>query len=553
MPAEDGGASLLACLSARPAAFGEDDLRLVARFAGLAAQVLANHALAERNALLAAVVDGSSAAVVIAEAAPAPEPRGAGIEAPDAPGPHPRPKPDPSSNPDPSSGGAPRASFPLIYVNRAFERLTGWSRAEALGRDCRFLSAEPEDGPERARLRQALQEDATGRFVLRNRARDGRAFWNELSLHPIRDAQGRIDKIVATQVDVTERMKAERDRDRARSRLINALASLGQGFLLLDARGRVVFANPPYRDFFAPGEAAWTPGREFEAVWADRLTALGHAPAAAAAAARARLGAMRAGRVEREETLPDGRILLVTEQPAPDGGCLSMAVDVTRLKTSERMLAGRAAAMDAAQDGIAIADEAGRIVYMNPAHRALFGFANEAEALGRPWLDLYAPDRADWLVRRILPQLDARGAWRGELKGRRADGGSVDQEVSLTRVEGFGLVCVSRDTGERRRAEAEQARLRDQLHAAQRHEAIGVLAAGIAHDFNNLLSAITGSAAMISAACAPASPERRHAERILAAGGRAADLVSRLLAVGRRPAHRAESDLRKALDEATDL
>ena len=40
---------------------------------------------------------------------------------------------------------------------------------------------------------------------------------------------------------------------------------------------------------------------------------------------------------------------------------------------------GRAAAMDAAQDGIAIADEAGRIVYMNPAHRAMFGFEDEAE------------------------------------------------------------------------------------------------------------------------------------------------------------------------------
>ncbi|SDW16812.1 PAS domain S-box-containing protein [Albimonas donghaensis] len=527
VPAEDGAPpSVLACLSRRAAGFGDDDLRLVARFAGLAAQVLANHALAERNALLAAVVEGSSASVVIAEASG---------HAPSRP------------------ASASRGDFPLIYVNRAFETLTGWSRAEALGRDCRFLSAEPPDSPERARLRQAMQDGATGRFVLRNRARDGRAFWNELSLHPILDADGRIDKIVATQVDVTERMKAERDRDRARSRLINALASLGQGFLLLDDRGRVVFANPPYRDFFAPGDAPWAPGRRFEDVWAARLAAQGRPEDAARAEARARLEGMRAGRAEREETLPDGRILLMTEQPAPDGGCMSMAVDVTRLKTSERMLAGRAAAMDAAQDGIAIADEAGRIVYMNPAHRAMFGFEDESAALGRPWLDLYAPDRADWLVRRILPELETRGAWRGELKGRRRDGGAVDQEVSLTLVEGFGLVCVSRDTAERRRAEAEQARLRDQLHAAQRHEAIGVLAAGIAHDFNNLLSAITGSAAMIAGAVPPAAAERRHAERILAAGGRAADLVSRLLAVGRRPAPRAESDLRAALDDATDL
>ena len=527
VPAEDGAApSVLACLSRRAAGFGDDDLRLVVRFAGLAAQVLANHALAERNALLAAVVEGSSASVVIAEASG---------RAPSRP------------------ASASRGDFPLVYVNRAFETLTGWSRAEALGRDCRFLSDEPPDSPERARLRQAMQDNATGRFVLRNRARDGRAFWNELSLHPILDADGRIDKIVATQVDVTERMKAERDRDRARSRLINALASLGQGFLLLDDRGRVVFANPPYRDFFAPGDAPWAPGRRFEDVWAARLAAQGRPGDAARAEARARLEGMRAGRAEREETLPDGRILLMTEQPAPDGGCMSMAVDVTRLKTSERMLAGRAAAMDAAQDGIAIADEAGRIVYMNPAHRAMFGFEDEAAALGRPWLDLYAPDRADWLVRRILPELETRGAWRGELKGRRRDGGAVDQEVSLTLVEGFGLVCVSRDTAERRRAEAEQARLRDQLHAAQRHEAIGVLAAGIAHDFNNLLSAITGSAAMIAGAVPPAAAERRHAERILAAGGRAADLVSRLLAVGRRPAPRAESDLRAALDDATDL
>ncbi|PYG97845.1 hypothetical protein CVV67_24660, partial [Arthrobacter stackebrandtii] len=74
----------------------------------------------------------------------------------------------------------------LIYVNAAFERLTGYSRDEILYQDCRFLQADDRDQLGRARIRRALAEGRPCREVLRNYRKDGSAFWNELSITPVR-------------------------------------------------------------------------------------------------------------------------------------------------------------------------------------------------------------------------------------------------------------------------------------------------------------------------------------------------------------------------------
>ncbi len=102
----------------------------------------------------------------------------------------------------------------LIYVNAAFERLTGYSRDEILYQDCRFLQADDRDQLGRARIRKALAEGRPCREVLRNYRKDGSAFWNELSITPVRnDAEQRtyfivIQKYVSRQVEL-ERELAE--------------------------------------------------------------------------------------------------------------------------------------------------------------------------------------------------------------------------------------------------------------------------------------------------------------------------------------------------------
>lgn len=100
---------------------------------------------------------------------------------------------------------------PLVYVNRAFETLTGYSAAEILGRNCRFLQ-EPADADSHAviaQLRTAITAGAEIRTVLRNYRKDGTAFWNELHLSAVRDDTGRITHYIGYQSDVSERVQRE--------------------------------------------------------------------------------------------------------------------------------------------------------------------------------------------------------------------------------------------------------------------------------------------------------------------------------------------------------
>ena len=97
----------------------------------------------------------------------------------------------------------------LIYVNRAFEEMTGYSAEEVLFRDCRFLQGEDTDQEARAEIRAAMREDRPCRVVLRNYHKDGSPFWNELSLTPVFNEADRLTYYIGIQKDVSARVEAE--------------------------------------------------------------------------------------------------------------------------------------------------------------------------------------------------------------------------------------------------------------------------------------------------------------------------------------------------------
>ena len=98
---------------------------------------------------------------------------------------------------------------PIIYVNPAFERMTGYAAAEALGRNCRFLQGAGTDPSAVAEIRQALKEERDLRTELLNYRKDGSSFWNELTISPLRDAKGRVTHYVGIINDRTERKRVE--------------------------------------------------------------------------------------------------------------------------------------------------------------------------------------------------------------------------------------------------------------------------------------------------------------------------------------------------------
>lgn len=102
-----------------------------------------------------------------------------------------------------------RPDDPLVYVNPAFERTTGYAAGEAVGRNCRFLQGEDRDQPALQELRAAIHEGRHCTVVLRNYRKDGTLFWNELSVYPVRDEEGRVMHFVGVQNDITERIRTE--------------------------------------------------------------------------------------------------------------------------------------------------------------------------------------------------------------------------------------------------------------------------------------------------------------------------------------------------------
>ncbi len=224
--------------------------------------------------------------------------------------------------------------------------------------------------------------------------------------------------------------------------------------------------------------------------------------------------------------------------------------EAERIATEAR-LARQVAAIEASDDGIALTDAEGRFIFMNHAHAAMFGYPDAAALIGQAWSVLYAPDEARRINDEAMPVLFSAGQWRGETQGLKADGSPLEQEIALSLAPEGGIVCVTRDVGERRGMEREKARLREQLMLAQRQEVVGQLASGIAHDFNNLIAAISGTAELLRHI--EDNRVRHHALRIQTAATTAAGLVEKLLTLGRRVPHPKLVDLRGMLRNVRDL
>ncbi|WP_421553687.1 PAS domain-containing protein [Pseudomonas yamanorum] len=99
--------------------------------------------------------------------------------------------------------------MPLIYVNPAFERMTGYTLDEILYQDCRFLQSGDRDQPGLMAIREALESGGSCREILRNYRKDGTHFWNELSLSTVYNAADKQTYVVGVQKDVTVQVKAQ--------------------------------------------------------------------------------------------------------------------------------------------------------------------------------------------------------------------------------------------------------------------------------------------------------------------------------------------------------
>ena len=98
---------------------------------------------------------------------------------------------------------------PIVFCNVAFQELTGYTRDEIVGRNCRFLQGPDTDPASVTRVREAIAAGHDIDVDLLNYRKDGTTFWNALYMSPVRDKDGVIRFFFASQLDVSDRVEAQ--------------------------------------------------------------------------------------------------------------------------------------------------------------------------------------------------------------------------------------------------------------------------------------------------------------------------------------------------------
>jgi PAS domain S-box-containing protein len=123
---------------------------------------------------------------------------------------------------DPDIEGA-----PMVYANKAFERLTGYGNDDIIGHNCRFLQGVDREQPERYLIAEAMKAGQGVEVTLRNYRKDGELFYNHLKISPLYDRKGRVIYYLGVQYDVTYQVNAKHEIAEL-TNLLGALSGKGE-------------------------------------------------------------------------------------------------------------------------------------------------------------------------------------------------------------------------------------------------------------------------------------------------------------------------------------
>jgi PAS domain S-box-containing protein len=100
---------------------------------------------------------------------------------------------------------------PIVYANKAFERLTGYTQEDIIGYNCRFLQGEDREQDARFAIAKAVRNHEAVEVTLRNYKKDGTLFHNRLKIVPLFDKRNRVIYYLGVQYDITQKVNADQE------------------------------------------------------------------------------------------------------------------------------------------------------------------------------------------------------------------------------------------------------------------------------------------------------------------------------------------------------
>lgn len=273
---------------------------------------------------------------------------------------------------------------PILYVNEAFERITGYSAEEVLGKNCSLLQGgkrEAQYGLEE--IREAIAHGRSAKVVIRNYRKDGEPFWNELQLSPLHDDSGRITHYIGIQNDISPNIAATQALVDSEQRLTLTIDALHEGVWDWNISDDRFITSPSWSEilgldpFLVASEPTFsTFTRQLPADWAQRVDT------------EIREHIVKSGNdfyMEHQMLHADGRKIWVANharvvERAADGSPVRMVgtiVDITQRVESSQQIIGLMRQLDAiftlSPDAFVYFDEAGVLSFVNPAFEQMTG------------------------------------------------------------------------------------------------------------------------------------------------------------------------------------
>lgn len=98
---------------------------------------------------------------------------------------------------------------PVVFSNRAFQKMTGYSHEDIVGRNCRFLQGPETDRTVISQVRDAIARQEEVAVEVLNYRKNGSTFWNALFVSPVFDVNGKLVYYFGSQLDISRRKEAE--------------------------------------------------------------------------------------------------------------------------------------------------------------------------------------------------------------------------------------------------------------------------------------------------------------------------------------------------------